>query len=111
MNHFADGASYKGIRIFYAHRGSDADERIKQHVEDSRERSTLIVVTSDRALGDYIRRCGAKLVRSGEFRKMMDGALNDSTEAARGASESKADDLKTSEWMRFFGVDSTDDDF
>ena len=28
--HFADGASYKGVRLFYSERGSNADERIKQ---------------------------------------------------------------------------------
>src|SRR5215212_5031326 len=45
--HFADGASYKGVRVFYAERNSNADERIKQMVEKARERHTLIVVTSD----------------------------------------------------------------
>ncbi|HVG38676.1 MAG TPA: NYN domain-containing protein, partial [Pyrinomonadaceae bacterium] len=65
--HFADGASYRGVRVYYAERGSDADTRIKRFVEDSRERRTLLVVTSDRALGDYVRRTGARVLRSGEF--------------------------------------------
>src|ERR1043165_672289 len=69
---FADGASYKGVRLFYAERGSNADERIKQLVESERERRTLRVVTSDRALSDYVRRCGAQVLRSGEFRKKME---------------------------------------
>src|SRR5918911_1853252 len=70
--HFADGAKYKGVRVFYAERGSNADERIKRMVEEARERRTLQVVTSDRALADYARRCGAQVLRSGEFRRRLD---------------------------------------
>ncbi|MGH9901232.1 MAG: NYN domain-containing protein, partial [Pyrinomonadaceae bacterium] len=71
--HFPDGASYMGVGVFYAARGSDADERIKRMVEESRERRTLVVVTSDRALADYVRRCGARTVRAGDFRRRLDG--------------------------------------
>ena len=38
--HFADASSYRGVRVFYAARGSNADERIKALVEASRERRT-----------------------------------------------------------------------
>src|SRR5215210_5784124 len=69
--HFADGAGYRGVRVFYAERGSNADERIKGLVEAERERRTLLVVTSDRALSDYVRRCGARVLRAGEFRQRM----------------------------------------
>ena len=105
--HFGDGASYKGVRVFYAERGSNADERIKQMVENSRERRTLMVVTSDRQLADYVRRCGAKVIRSGEFRKKME-------EVAEGGSQQNGSDLpvegELSEWMRYFGVAPEDDD-
>jgi predicted RNA-binding protein with PIN domain len=105
--HFADGATYKGVRVFYSERGSNADERIKQMVESARERRTLIVVTSDRALADYVRRCGAKVLRSGEFRKKMEEAT------ARDAQQkddepSAGGELK--EWMRYFGVGPEDDE-
>jgi len=104
--HFADGASYKGsVRVFYAARGSNADERIKQLVEASRERRTLIVVTSDRALSDYARRCGAQILRSGEFRKRME-------EAAANASTQVADEPSVNgelnEWLRYFGAEEED---
>ena len=105
--HFADGASYKGIRVFYAERGSNADERIKQLVEQSRERRTLLVVTSDRALADYVRRCGAQVIRSGEFRKRMEEA------ATADNSRQEADDPSVNgelnEWMRYFGVGADDE--
>jgi predicted RNA-binding protein with PIN domain len=101
--HFADGASYKGVvRVFYAERGSNADERIKRLVEASRERRTLIVVTSDRALSDYVHRCGARTLRSGEFRKRM-------KEAAADASPQVADEPSVNEelnaWLRYFGAE------
>jgi len=106
--HFADGASYRGVRVYYAARGSDADERIKTLVEDSRERRTLFVVTSDRALGEYVRRCGAQVIRAGEFRRRMEAAgANDATEntdAPPPVEES------TERWMRYFGVAPEDDE-
>src|ERR687890_889429 len=69
---FPDGSYFMGVRVFYAERGSDADARIKRMVEESRERRTLKVVTSDRALADYVRRCGAEVIRSGDFRRRLD---------------------------------------
>jgi predicted RNA-binding protein with PIN domain len=105
--HFADGASYQGVRIFYSERGSNADERIKRMVEEARERRTLIVVTSDRALGDYVRRCGAQVLRSGEFRKKMEEATVDTSH--QDAKELSARGELT-EWMRYFGVAPEDDD-
>ncbi|HEV2800894.1 MAG TPA: NYN domain-containing protein [Pyrinomonadaceae bacterium] len=105
---FADGSSYKGVRVYYAARGSNADERIKSLVEASRERRTLSVVTSDRALADYVRRCGAHVVRSGEFRRRME-----ESEAAR-ASQAETDappiEETTERWMRYFGVAPEDDE-
>jgi predicted RNA-binding protein with PIN domain len=105
--HFADGASYRGVRVFYAARGSDADERIKALVEASRERRTLRVVTSDRALAEYVRRCGAQVVRASEFRRRMEEAeaagANDNTDAP-------PIEESTERWMRYFGVAPEDDE-
>ncbi len=105
--HFADGASYKGVSVFYAERGSNADERIKQMVEAARERRTLIVITSDRQLADYVRRCGAQVVRSGEFRKKMDEATANVT---HGNTDEPTVNGKLDEWMRYFGVAPEDDE-
>src|SRR2546423_15503358 len=66
---FPDGASYLGVRVHYAVRGSNADEGIKVLAESARERRTLRVVTSDRALAAYVRRCGVEVITSGEFRQ------------------------------------------
>jgi len=105
--HFADGASYKGVRVFYSERGSNADERIKQMVEAARERRTLIVVTSDRALADYVRRCGAKVLRSGEFRKKMEEAAAPGVQPIRDEPTAGG---QLDEWMRYFGVAPEDDE-
>src|SRR5258705_3597404 len=69
---FPDGARFKGITVCYAEKGSNADERIKKLVECSSDRRTLRVVTSDRDLANYVRRCGGQLIRSEEFRKLLD---------------------------------------
>jgi predicted RNA-binding protein with PIN domain len=104
--HFADGAVYRGVRVFYAERGSNADERIKQLVERERERRTLMVVTSDRALAEYVRRCGAQVMRSGEFRRRMAEALNE-TQAAPEETAGEGEDIN--QWMRYFGVGPEDE--
>lgn len=104
---FPDGSSFKGVKIFYARQGSDADERIKQFVESSKERRTMIVVTSDRSLSDYCRRCGVQVLRSGEFRQRLEETLIE-TNAEQNMTEGvKQDELAS--WMRYFGVDESDD--
>ena len=108
---FPDGSYFMGVRVFYAERGRDADSRIKDLVESSRERRTLKVVTSDRALADYVRRCGVEVIRSGEFRKRLDAAAASAGASAKddagrgGVKESEMD-----EWMYYFGVAPEDDE-
>jgi predicted RNA-binding protein with PIN domain len=103
---FPDGSYFMGVRVFYAERGADADARIKQLVEASRERRTLKVVTSDRALADYVRRCGADVIRSGEFRRRLEATAAAPEERENeGVKESEMD-----EWMYYFGADPEDDE-
>src|SRR5947209_10116482 len=105
---FPDGSSFMGVRVFYAARGSDADTRIKELVEASRERRTLKVVTSDRALADYVCLCGAEVVRSGEFRRRLDAAVA----VAQESGATKREGVEASEmgeWMYYFGVSPDDD--
>src|SRR5437870_1688970 len=45
-----EGSAFRGVRVLYADRGSDADRRIERLVEDSRNPRSLTVVTSDRHL-------------------------------------------------------------
>jgi predicted RNA-binding protein with PIN domain len=106
---FPDGSEFSGVRVFYAARGSDADTRIKQLVEGSRERRTLKVVTSDRALAAYVRQCGAEVIRSGEFRRRLDAATRD----AEATPSDRPDTIRESElgdWLYYFGVAAEDDE-
>jgi predicted RNA-binding protein with PIN domain len=104
---FPDGATYRGMKIFYALRGSNADERIKAMIEASRERRTLRVVTSDRALADYAGRCGAHVIGVKDFRNLMREAQTSSDSASEHKREIKSDELNG--WMRYFGVAPEDD--
>jgi predicted RNA-binding protein with PIN domain len=108
--HFADGASYRGVRVFYAERGSNADERIKGMVEEERERRTLLVVTSDRALSNYVRRCGARVLRAGEFRRRMADALAEEERAFEGEAGKDVAAGEVDGWMRYFGVGPEDEE-
>jgi predicted RNA-binding protein with PIN domain len=105
---FPDGSYFMGVRVFYAERGADADARIKRMVEESRERRTLKVVTSDRALADYVRRCGAGVVRSGDFRRRLD-ALPETHETEHDA-RGGVKESELGEWMYYFGADPGDDE-
>jgi predicted RNA-binding protein with PIN domain len=105
--HFADGSSYKGVKIFYAERGSNADERIKRLVDEARERRTLWVVTSDRQLSAYTRRCGAQHLHAGEFRRRLeDVCAVTADDAANNEQQMNAEELP--DWMRYFGVEEDD---
>ena len=106
---FPDGSYFMGVRVFYAERGSDADARIKGLVEASRERRTLKVVTSDRALADYVRRCGARVVRSGEFRERLDAAAAAAEKSERDPREGVRES-ELGEWMYYFGASPEDDE-
>ncbi len=106
---FPDGSYFMGVRVFYAERGRDADSRIKDLVESARERRTLKVVTSDRALADYVRRCGVEVVRSGEFRKRLDASESAGAHAKGDAGRGGVKESEVGEWMYYFGVAPEDD--
>ncbi len=107
---FADGASYKGVGVRYAQRGSNADERIKEIVEASRERRTLFVVTSDRQLANYVRACGAKTVNAKEFQqRMTEETRKHNLRSAPAEKEERVEAQEMNEWMRYFGVAPEDD--
>jgi predicted RNA-binding protein with PIN domain len=60
------------LTIRYAEPGSSADELILELVYRHNEDSEVLVVTSDRALTRQIHVLGAKVMRSGTFRRMLD---------------------------------------
>jgi predicted RNA-binding protein with PIN domain len=96
----ADGSSQRGVKVFYARAGSDADHRILEFVERERNRKALTVVTSDVQLLHRVRAYGVQVVRAGEFRRRLEQAVNDPHESPP---QVRAGEL--SDWMRYFGVD------
>ncbi|MCA1557062.1 MAG: NYN domain-containing protein [Acidobacteria bacterium] len=70
-----------------------------------RERRTLIVITSDRALAEYVRRCGARVLRSGEFRQRLDEAIKEKTAPPAAEESDTIADGELKNWLRYFGVE------
>jgi predicted RNA-binding protein with PIN domain len=103
---FPDGSSYRGVRIFYARIGSDADSRVVEMVEAERNKKSLVVVTSDRKLTSRVRASGARVMRSGEFRRMLDEIAKNATDQEADTPKIKDDEI--SEWLRYFGVEESD---
>jgi len=104
-NRFSDGSSYRGVKVFFSRPGSDADERIIEMVEAERNRKNLTVVTSDRKLADRVRVCGVRVMRAGEFRKILNEPSLTNTDEAKENEENE----KVGEWLRYFGVSEEDE--
>ncbi len=94
---FPEGRRFKSVQIHYARPGSDADSRIRELVEKASNRRDIVVVTSDKPLGSHVGRQGARVLPSGEFRKMMD-------DARRRVPEKPSDQepIDVDEWLEFF---------
>lgn len=95
-----DGSGFRGVRVFYARRGSDADTRIIEMAEREQNRRGLTVVTSDNALAARVRVCGVRVMRAGEFRRTLDEIA-----AAQDAADPQVQPDELSDWMRYFGAD------
>jgi predicted RNA-binding protein with PIN domain len=101
-----DGASYRGVKVFYARPHSDADQRIIEIAERERNRRGLVVVTSDAALAARVRAGGVRVIRSGAFRRRLDALPAQLKETAEPAVRAEEMD----EWLRYFGVAEDDDE-
>lgn len=102
-----EGSAFRGVKVLYADRGSDADTRIERLIESCPNNRGITVVTSDRRLALSVRLSGAKVIRSGEFRKQIEHAL-----AARSSADDdeqlEVDDVNA--WLRYFGATPNDED-
>jgi predicted RNA-binding protein with PIN domain len=108
---FPDGSSYRGVRIFYSRQGSDADTRIIEMVEAERDKKNLLVVTSDGRLGARVRATGVRVMRSGAFRQMLDEDATGAPDQETGITDQEhgIKDDEMNEWLRYFGVDESQD--
>ena len=100
-----DGSSFRGVRVYYPARGMDADTLIVRLVESAVDRRGIVVVTSDRQLAAQCRGAGARHMRSGEFRKLMESSAETAPEPADpGETDSPADGT-VDDWIEYFGID------
>jgi len=104
---FPEASAFRGVRILYAERGSDADSRIERLVESASDRRGLTVVTSDRHLAFVVKSRGARVVRSGEFRTYIQRVIAEQPGTEDGE-QFGIDDPEA--WLRYFGVLPEDDD-
>ncbi len=101
-NDYPDGMIFKGVQIFYAKAGRDADERIKNMVKNVSYARNITVVSSDRDLRSYVLGQGAKVITREAFRSEL-GKLKFSEEKERKESNPRIDNM--SEWLEFFGIE------
>jgi predicted RNA-binding protein with PIN domain len=102
-----DSSAYRGVKVLYAERGSNADARIERLVESALNARGLTVVTSDKQLAFLVRARGARVVRSGEFRKQMGEAFAARPTIADGE---QTEIGNVDEWLRYFGTLPEDDE-
>lgn len=102
---FPDGSSFRGVKVLYARQNSDADTRIVELAEAERNKKSLTVVTSDGKLTARVRVCGVRVMRSSEFRQMLEDAVD-----TAGGNDRIIAEEETDEWLRYFGVDDSEDD-
>ena len=95
-----EGSAVQGVKVLYAERGSDADSRIESLVESSPNPRGLTVVTSDRHLAFLVRARGASVIRSGEFRRLLD-RLSEAQPKLEDGEQIDVGDVN--QWMRYFG--------
>jgi predicted RNA-binding protein with PIN domain len=105
---FPEASAFRGVKIFYAEKGSDADTRILKLVESLKDQRGFTIITSDRSLAFQVRACGAQVMRSGEFRKQMEAVLQ-TVEQAEEGEEVTVDDLDS--WLNYFGAAPEDEEY
>jgi predicted RNA-binding protein with PIN domain len=96
---FPDGRKYKGVHILYARPGSDADSRIMELVNKASYKRDLIVASSDRALSSYCKHQGARVISSGQFRRLIEDCRKQERSMEKSG---QGDHVDVAEWLEFF---------
>jgi predicted RNA-binding protein with PIN domain len=102
---FPEASAFRGVKILYANKGSDADTRIRRLIESAADPRGLTVVTSDRQLAFLVRSGGARVLRSGQFRHDMEKAFAEKPQTEDGEIF-EAGNLDS--WLRYFGATRED---
>ncbi len=71
-----------------------ADQKIKEQIENSKSRTTLIVVSSDNNIREFARVCGCKILTSEEFASEVQKENNSNEEEERIKSIDSVEEFK-----------------
>jgi predicted RNA-binding protein with PIN domain len=98
-----------GTRVLFSKPPDTADHLIKRLVEKERQPARhVIVVTSDRAVAQYVRSCGSQHWTVDQFMQKLSeqrSSMDYDDKYRQGVSRQNLD-----EWCRLFGLTSSDDD-
>jgi len=86
------------IRIIYSENAT-ADEKIKASIERAANPKNVVVVTSDGGIRNLARKCSCGLMKSEEFKMMLDRNKKVDEE------EQKIKDMDADEFKKIFGAD------
>ncbi|MFA6468563.1 MAG: NYN domain-containing protein [Bacteroidota bacterium] len=90
--------SHAPVHVLYSYPLS-ADTKINQMIEQSKSRSQLIIVTSDREILNFARTCSCQTHTSRYFTRM----LVDNSDTISEKSESSLSPFQIDEWLKIFG--------
>jgi predicted RNA-binding protein with PIN domain len=105
---YPDGSVFRGVKIFYSRRGSNADARIRRMVADQRNKREFILVTSDRSLASEAASLGARHINVPEFLSIYDKAINKIGDKETDAKPVLRGELN--DWLRYFGCEPQEAD-
>jgi predicted RNA-binding protein with PIN domain len=89
------------VRVRFSRPPEKADPLIKKMISERKRDEELILVSSDRDIGDYARLCGVKVEASQSFAQMMDHQPGESSGGPR--SDRTMSERELREWMTLFG--------
>ncbi|MBN2201706.1 NYN domain-containing protein [bacterium] len=91
----------KAVRVRFSRPPEKADPLIKRMISERKKGEELILVSSDRDIGDYARLCGVKVESSQTFAQAME--RQSGTQAGDMRTDRSMSDREIQEWMALFG--------
>jgi predicted RNA-binding protein with PIN domain len=95
------------VRVRFSRPPEKADPLIKKMISERKNDEEIILVSSDRDIGDYARLCGVKVEASQTFAQTMERHPGGSTEGQR--SDRTMSEREMREWMALFGGKRSED--
>jgi predicted RNA-binding protein with PIN domain len=91
----------RSVRVRFSRPPEKADPLIKKMIAERKRDEELILVSSDRDIGDYARLCGVKVESSQSFAQLMERQPESPSDAHR--TDRTMSEREMQEWMNLFG--------